>query len=157
MAKPKKTPRPKAVTPKGFRDYFGAEVTHRTDMLRTIAEVYHRYGFDVLETSAVETVEALDRLEEIAAVPGVDGVFIGPGDLAASMGLAGEAGHAEVQARVVDAISRISAMGQAAGLLAADPGFLRDAQAAGALFMAVGVDMALLRKGALAQRDGWKA
>lgn len=119
---------------------------------------YHKHAAEELCLLVqVETVEALDRLEEIAAVPGVDGVFIGPGDLAASMGLAGEAGHAEVQARVVDAISQISAMGQAAGLLAADPGFLRDAQAAGALFMAVGVDMALLRKGALAQRDGWKA
>ena len=48
MAKPKKQPRPKAVTPKGFRDYFGEEVTQRTEMLRTIAGVYHRYGFDAL-------------------------------------------------------------------------------------------------------------
>ena len=74
MAKPKKTPRPKAQTPKGFRDYMGAEVTHRTAMLRTIAEVYHRYGFDPLETSAVETVEALGKF-----LPDVDrpneGVF----------------------------------------------------------------------------------
>ena len=59
MAKPKKTPRPKAETPKGFRDYFGAEVTQRAEMLRKIAGVYHRYGFDALESSAVETVEAL--------------------------------------------------------------------------------------------------
>ncbi|MBS1301221.1 histidine--tRNA ligase [Loktanella sp. SALINAS62] len=74
MAKPKKTPRPKAQTPKGFRDYFGAEVTHRTDMLAKIAEVYHRYGFDPLETSGVETVEALGKF-----LPDVDrpneGVF----------------------------------------------------------------------------------
>src|SRR6056297_3053398 len=74
MAKQKKTPRPKAETPKGFRDYFGAEVTERTEMLRTIAEVYHRYGFDALESSAVETVEALGKF-----LPDVDrpnaGVF----------------------------------------------------------------------------------
>ncbi|MCB5200072.1 histidine--tRNA ligase [Loktanella sp. TSTF-M6] len=74
MAKPKKTPRPKAVTPKGFRDYFGAEVTHRNEMLAKIAEVYHRYGFDPLETSGVETVEALGKF-----LPDVDrpneGVF----------------------------------------------------------------------------------
>ncbi|KUJ76218.1 histidine--tRNA ligase [Ruegeria marisrubri] len=61
MAKPKKQPRPKAVTPKGFRDYFASEVTQRTEMLRTIAGVYHRYGFDALESSAVETVEALGK------------------------------------------------------------------------------------------------
>ncbi len=74
MAKQKKQPRPKAQTPKGFRDYFGAEVTARAEMLRKIAEVYHRYGFDALETSAVETVEALGKF-----LPDVDrpneGVF----------------------------------------------------------------------------------
>jgi histidyl-tRNA synthetase len=66
--------RPRAETPKGFRDYFGAEVTTRKAMLDRIAEVYHRYGFDPLETSAVETVEALGKF-----LPDVDrpneGVF----------------------------------------------------------------------------------
>ena len=54
MAKPKKTPRPKAETPKGFRDYFGVEVTRRAEMLERIGRVYHRYGFDALDSSAVE-------------------------------------------------------------------------------------------------------
>ena len=66
--------RPRAETPKGFRDYFGAEVTMRKAMLDRIAGVYHRYGFDPLETSAVETVEALGKF-----LPDVDrpneGVF----------------------------------------------------------------------------------
>ncbi|MFE3837636.1 histidine--tRNA ligase [Pseudogemmobacter sonorensis] len=66
--------RPRAETPKGFRDYFGAEVTERKQMLDAIAAVYHRYGFDPLETSAVETVEALGKF-----LPDVDrpneGVF----------------------------------------------------------------------------------
>lgn len=57
--KKKKPVRPKALPPKGFRDYFGAEVAERNAMLTQIAEVYHRYGFDALESSAVETVEAL--------------------------------------------------------------------------------------------------
>jgi histidyl-tRNA synthetase len=74
MAKQKKQPRPKAETPKGFRDQFGAEVTERAEMLAKIAEVYDRYGFDPLETSAVETVEALGKF-----LPDVDrpneGVF----------------------------------------------------------------------------------
>ncbi|MGI3169127.1 histidine--tRNA ligase [Pseudooceanicola sp. C21-150M6] len=74
MAKEKKTPRPRAETPKGFRDYFGSEVTERSDMLRSIAGVYHRYGFEALESSAVETVEALGKF-----LPDVDrpneGVF----------------------------------------------------------------------------------
>ena len=74
MAKPKKNPRPKAQTPKGFADYFGKDVTERAEMLQVIAGVYHRYGFDALETSAVETVEALGKF-----LPDVDrpneGVF----------------------------------------------------------------------------------
>ncbi|MEZ5715345.1 MAG: histidine--tRNA ligase [Paracoccaceae bacterium] len=74
MANEKKAPRPKAVTPKGFRDYFGSEVTERAEMLRQIAGVYHAYGFDALESSAVETVEALGKF-----LPDVDrpneGVF----------------------------------------------------------------------------------
>ena len=74
MAKQKKPQRPKAQTPKGFRDYFGAEVAQRTDMLRKISEVYQLYGFDALESAAVETVEALGKF-----LPDVDrpneGVF----------------------------------------------------------------------------------
>jgi histidyl-tRNA synthetase len=74
MATDKSPRRPRAETPKGFRDYFGAEVIERNAMLAKIAEVYHRYGFDPLETSAVETVEALGKF-----LPDVDrpneGVF----------------------------------------------------------------------------------
>lgn len=74
MPQDKATRRPRAETPKGFRDYFGAEVTERKAMLDKVAEVYHRYGFDPLETSAVETVEALGKF-----LPDVDrpneGVF----------------------------------------------------------------------------------
>ncbi len=61
MAKDNKPRRPRAQTPKGFRDYFGAEVDERKAMLDTIADVYHRYGFDPLETSAVETLDALGK------------------------------------------------------------------------------------------------
>lgn len=74
MAKDPKSARPRAETPKGFRDYFGAEVTDRAAMLAKIAAVYHRYGFDALESAAVETVEALGKF-----LPDVDrpnaGVF----------------------------------------------------------------------------------
>ncbi len=74
MAGEKAERRPRAETPKGFRDYFGADVTERKAMLDAIAAVYHRHGFDPLETSAVETVEALGKF-----LPDVDrpneGVF----------------------------------------------------------------------------------
>ena len=61
MAKPKRTPRPKAETPRGFRDYFGHDVVARQRMLDAITGVYHAYGFDPLESPAVETVEALGK------------------------------------------------------------------------------------------------
>jgi len=61
MAKVKKQPRPRAETPKGFVDYFGADVRERNAMLDAIGAVYHRYGFDPLETPAIETVEALGK------------------------------------------------------------------------------------------------
>jgi hypothetical protein len=75
MAKDKSKPRrPRAETPKGFRDYFGAEVRARAAMLARVTEVYHAWGFEPLETSAVETVEALGKF-----LPDVDrpnqGVF----------------------------------------------------------------------------------
>ncbi|MFV0473589.1 MAG: histidine--tRNA ligase [Pikeienuella sp.] len=74
MAKNQKPRRPRAETPRGFRDYAGAEVIERNEMLAAITSVYRRYGFDPLETSAVETVEALGKF-----LPDVDrpneGVF----------------------------------------------------------------------------------
>ncbi|ODT59004.1 MULTISPECIES: histidine--tRNA ligase [Paracoccus] len=89
MAKDKKQPRPKAETPKGFRDYFGADVTERRDMLDRIAAVYHRHGFDPLETSAVETVEALGKF-----LPDVDrpnaGVFAWQEEAVPGGGTAGD-------------------------------------------------------------------
>ena len=67
-------PAPQGGNPQGIRDYFGTEVTERTEMLAKIAAVYHRYGFEALESSAVETVEALGKF-----LPDVDrpneGVF----------------------------------------------------------------------------------
>ena len=73
-SKDQRNQRPRARLPKGFRDYFGPEVTGREEMLATIREVYHRYGFEPLESPAVETVEALGKF-----LPDVDrpneGVF----------------------------------------------------------------------------------
>ncbi len=74
MAKDKPARRPRAETPRGFRDWFGAEVDRRRAMLEAIAEIYRLHGFEALETPAVETVEALGKF-----LPDVDrpneGVF----------------------------------------------------------------------------------
>lgn len=104
----------------------------------------------------LETEEALERLEEIAAVDGVDGIFIGPADLSASMGVAGDLHHPRVRAAIDDAIRRIRACGKAPGILMLDEKRAQECLDLGALFVAVGTDQVLLRKSAddLARRFG---
>jgi len=95
----------------------------------------------------VETRKSLDVIEDIAAVDGVDGIFIGPGDLSASLGHPGELFHPEVVAAVEGAISRVTAAGKPAGVLTYDLDFARRCMALGTLFTAVGADLAILVRG----------
>ncbi|RZA15879.1 MAG: 2-dehydro-3-deoxyglucarate aldolase, partial [Lysobacteraceae bacterium] len=95
----------------------------------------------------VETREALANLDAIAATDGVDGVFIGPADLSASMGYPGNAAHPEVQAAIEDAIARIVRAGKAPGILMRDEALVRRYLSLGALFVAVDTDTGLLTRG----------
>ncbi|MET3441483.1 4-hydroxy-2-oxoheptanedioate aldolase [Variovorax paradoxus] len=90
-----------------------------------------------------ETVTALSNLAEICGVDGIDGVFIGPADLAASMGHRGRPGHPEVQAAIETAMRIIVASGKAAGTLTSDPKLARRYLELGCTFVAVGVDLLL--------------
>lgn len=92
----------------------------------------------------VETGEALARIEDIAAVPGVDGVFIGPSDLSASMGYLGNPAHPDVQEAIRAAVPRIKAAGKAPGILATSPVDAKRYLEWGYLFVACGVDSVLL-------------
>nr|WP_302564796.1 aldolase/citrate lyase family protein [Cupriavidus basilensis] len=96
----------------------------------------------------VESVEALRRIDAIAATPGVDGVFIGPADLSASMGLHGQAQHPDVVGAIRQGFERIHQAGKAAGILATVEGQAHQWIDAGASFVAVGVDISLLSKAA---------
>lgn len=91
----------------------------------------------------VESRAGLVALDEILAVKGIDGVFIGPSDLAADMGHLGQPGHPDVKAAVLDALRRIRKAGLTAGVLSTDTDYLNDCKAAGANFMAVGIDVTL--------------
>ncbi|MFY9960025.1 4-hydroxy-2-oxoheptanedioate aldolase [Pseudomonas sp.] len=95
----------------------------------------------------IENLEGLARLDEIVAVEGVDGVFIGPADLSAAMGHRGNPGHPDVQAAIEDAIVRIQKAGKAAGILSADQALARRYIELGARFVAVGVDTTVLMRG----------
>lgn len=95
-----------------------------------------------------ETTMAMKNLDAIARVDGVDGVFFGPADLSASMGLRGQSAHPDVQAAILDGIATVRAAGKAPGILATDTALANKYLEAGALFVAVGVDTSLLIKAA---------
>ncbi|HWP19462.1 MAG TPA: 4-hydroxy-2-oxoheptanedioate aldolase [Burkholderiaceae bacterium] len=107
-------------------------------------EYVHEADDQVCLLVQAETVTALANLEAICAVDGVDGVFIGPADLSASMGHRGNAAHPQVQAAIDRAITTIVRSGKAAGTLTSDPDLARHYLALGATFVAVGVDVTLL-------------
>jgi 4-hydroxy-2-oxoheptanedioate aldolase len=96
----------------------------------------------------VESPLALANIEAIAAVDGVDGIFIGPGDLSASMGYIGQPMHPEVVAAIEQALRRIRACGKAAGILVGDETLARHYIDIGFTFVAVGSDIGVLARGA---------
>lgn len=96
----------------------------------------------------VETRSALDQIEAIAAVDGVDGVFIGPNDLSASFGHLGNWGHADVQAALKDAVTRLKKVGKPAGILTPNEEEAKRFIDWGYTFVAVGSDLGLLARGA---------
>ena len=105
----------------------------------------------------VETRAALAELDKIAAVPGVDGVFIGPSDLSASFGLIGQPAHPDVQAAIKDATARIVKAGKAAGILTGNEAEARRYIEWGCKFVAVGSDIGVLAGGASALAAKFKA
>lgn len=104
----------------------------------------------------VETTQGIDALDQILKVVGVDGVFIGPSDLAADMGHLGDSSHPEVQAAIRDALARISAAGKAAGILALDHDTALTYRDWGARFLAVGIDVVMLAQTARATISRWR-
>ncbi|GHC20911.1 HpcH/HpaI aldolase family protein [Aidingimonas halophila] len=96
----------------------------------------------------VESRQALDNLSAIAAVDGVDALFIGPYDLSAGLGHPGNPGHPEVQAAIDDAIRTIQMIGKRVGVLATDPDDARRYHGMGCDFIAAGIDILLLKQAA---------
>ncbi len=96
----------------------------------------------------VETQTAVDEIDAIAAVDGIDGVFVGPADLHASLGYPGETGNPKVQPVIEGAMQRIRKAGKAPGVLIADEKLARRYIEAGCLFTAVGADVSILARGA---------
>lgn len=104
----------------------------------------------------VETAAGVEAAAEIAATDGIDGVFVGPSDLAASMGLLGQQSHPDVVAAVLRAFDGVRTAGKPVGVNAFDPAVAQSYLDAGAHFILVGADVALLARGseALTARFG---
>lgn len=133
--------------PRGVRGVAGMM---RASVFQTVPEYHIRAEEELCLLLQVETAEAVDRIAEIAAVDGVDGLFIGPADLAASMGHVGNAGHPEVVAMVERAIHAIVDAGKPAGILTTDMDLARRCMEWGTTFTAVGIDMVLMAQAARA-------
>jgi 4-hydroxy-2-oxoheptanedioate aldolase len=96
----------------------------------------------------VESIAGLENLDAILAVEGVDGIFIGPADLAASMGHLGNPSHPDVVAAVEHALAKIRATSKAAGTLVGNPTMAKHYEKSGVQFLALGIDTLILAQGA---------
>lgn len=139
--------------PKGTRGVSGMT---RASRYGAIAGYAKQAGDEICLLVQVETREALANIEDIAQVEGVDGVFIGPADLAASFGHLGEPSHPDVKAAILDAMAQLKTLNVPSGILSLDQELLHNAKDAGAQFIAVDIDSALLRQSALERRRQWQ-
>jgi 4-hydroxy-2-oxoheptanedioate aldolase len=131
--------------PAGVRGVAGTTRATRFGRVKDYAKRAHE---EICVLVQVETQSALGSIEAICAVDGVDGVFIGPADLHASMGYAGETANAKVKPLIDDAIRRILKAGKAPGILTPNEADARHWLECGALFVAVGSDAGILARGA---------
>jgi 4-hydroxy-2-oxoheptanedioate aldolase len=129
--------------PAGVRGVGG---TTRATRFGRVADYFAKASEEICVLVQVETRLGLDNLDAIAAVDGVDGVFIGPSDLAAGLGHLGNPSHPDVKSAIDFAIRRVRELGKAPGFLTADDAHARHILQLGALFVAVGIDLSLLAR-----------
>jgi 4-hydroxy-2-oxoheptanedioate aldolase len=130
--------------PSGIR---GVSVSNRANGFGRIKDYFARANDEICVLVQVETGAALSVIDEIAAVDGVDGVFIGPSDLAADLGHLGNSAHPDVHGAILKGIDTILKAGKAPGILAPVEADAKKWLDAGAVFVAVGSDLGVLTRG----------
>jgi 4-hydroxy-2-oxoheptanedioate aldolase len=140
--------------PAGVRGVAGTTRATRFGRVKDYAKRAHE---EICVLVQVETQGALNNIEAICAVDGVDGVFIGPADLHASLGYTGEIANPKVKPLIDDAIGRIRKCGKAPGILTPNEADARHWLECGALFVAVGADVGILARGAEALAAKFKS
>ena len=127
--------------PDGVRGVAG---THRASRFGTIADYVRVAAREVCVIVQIETLAALAELEAIAAVDGVDSIFVGPADLGASMGHLGDIAHADVQSKLADAAARCARIGMPCGIVGGTPDLVARFLGYGYSWVAIASDMAMM-------------
>jgi 4-hydroxy-2-oxoheptanedioate aldolase len=127
--------------PQGIR---GVAAMHRASRYATVPDYLERANDELCVIVQLETPAALDALPAIAAVEGVDSLFVGPGDLSAAMGRLGDIAHADVQAQLARAARECRALGMPCGIVGPNPDMVRRFLEYGYSWVAVGSDMSLM-------------
>ncbi|MFL6652261.1 MAG: HpcH/HpaI aldolase family protein, partial [Sulfurifustaceae bacterium] len=140
--------------PQGVRGLAGVTRASRFGRIKDYAT---RASEEICVLVQAETRQAIDNLEAIAAVDGVDGIFIGPADLHASLGYPGELAHPKVKPIIDESIRRIRKAGKAPGILTSSEADAKHWLGCGAQFVAVGADLGLLARGAETLRAKFKS
>lgn len=139
--------------PRGVRGYASAS---RSSRFGRIDDYHNRCEEEICVLVQIETKLGLENIDAITAVEGVDGVFIGPGDLSADLGYLDQTGHPDVRKIIEDAIARVLDGGKAPGILTGVEDEILAYKKAGCLFTAVGSDAGLLARGSEAIATKYK-
>ncbi|OZI75188.1 2-dehydro-3-deoxyglucarate aldolase [Bordetella genomosp. 12] len=138
--------------PQGIRGVAGLL---RSNRYGTVPDYQHTVNDHICVLLQIESRAGLEAVDKIAAVEGVDGVFIGPSDLAAALGHLGNPGHPEVQEAIAHLYERVNAAGKAVGILAPVAADARRYLDMGMHFVAVGTDMGVLKQAVFGLREAF--
>ena len=139
--------------PEGIR---GVSVSHRGNMFGTVPDYFAQSNKNITILVQIESQLGVDNVDAIAATEGVDGIFVGPSDLAAALGHLGNASHPEVQQAIQHIFARAKAHGKPSGILAPVEADARRYLEWGATFVAVGSDLGVFRAGTQKLADAFK-
>jgi len=136
--------------PQGFR---GVSVSQRSNKFGSVKDYFTGINDQICVMVQIESRKGVEAVAEIAKVEGIDGVFVGPSDLAAGFGHLGNANHPEVQAAMAQIIAAAKAAGKPIGILAPVEADARRYMEQGVTFVAVGSDLGVFRSGTQSLRD----
>ena len=141
------------ISPRCFR---GVSVSHRANMFGTVPDYFAQSNQNITLLVQIESQQGVDNVDAIAATAGVDGIFVGPSDLAAALGHLGNASHPQVQQAIQHIFASAKKHGKPSGILAPVEADARRYLEWGATFVAVGSDLGVFRSATQKLADSFK-